>query len=88
MRDVLRSRKVNLITHADKYVQHFHLLSQPNQSSYIIYTPVRTNHYANSFRVAVSIHNFVYSRCANWKFQGNGSLPFPSAVVSTSTLFK
>lgn len=38
--------------------------------------------------MAVSIHNLVYSLCANWNLHGNGSELLPSGVVLTNTLFK
>jgi len=60
----------------------------PTQYTHSSNTPLRITYYANSFRVAVSIHNFVYNRCANWMFHGIGCESFPSAVVSTNTLFK
>lgn len=42
----------------------------------------------NIFRVAPSIHNFVYHLCASWNFHGSGSRSLPSGVVLTNTLFK
>ena len=44
--------------------------------------------YFNSFLVAVSIHSFVYSLCANWNFHGKGSALLPSGVVFTNTLLR